>query len=42
MVKLVEGDEMQKLRIEVWGVSAYCMIIKECMNIEAKVNGKPW
>ena len=42
MVKLVEGDEMWQLRIEVCGVPAYCMNIEECMNIEAKIDGKPW
>ena len=42
MVKLAEGDEMRQLSIEVCGVSAYCMNIKECMNVEAEINGKPW
>ena len=42
MVKLVEGDEMRQLRIELCGVPAYCMNIEECMNIEAKIDGKPW
>ena len=42
MVKLVEGDEMQKLRIEVRNMLAYCMNIEECMNVEAKIDGKPW
>ena len=41
MVKLVEGDDMRKLRIEVCGVPTYCMNIEECVNIEAEVNGKP-
>ena len=36
MVKLAEGDEMRQLRIEVRGVSAYCM------NIKAEINEKPW
>ena len=42
MVKLVEGDDTQQLRIEVHSVLAYCMNIEECMNVEAEVNGKPW
>ena len=41
MVKLVEGDEMRQLHKEVYGMSAYCMNIKECMNVKAKINGKP-
>ena len=39
MVKLVEGDDTQQLRIEVHSVLAYCMNIEECMNVEAEVNG---
>ena len=42
MVKLVEGDDTQQLRIEVHNVPAYCINIEECMNVEAEVNGKPW
>ena len=42
MVKLVEGDEMWQLLIELCGVPAYCMNVEECMNIEAKIDGKPW
>ena len=42
MVKLAEGNDMQQLRIEVRSVPAYCMNIEECMNVEAKVNRKPW
>ena len=42
IVKLAEGDEMRQLHIEVHNVPAYCMNIKECMNIEAKIDGKPW
>jgi len=33
MVKLSEGDDMRQLRIEVRGVPAYCMNIKECMSV---------
>ena len=42
MVKLSEGDDMQQLCIEVRGVLAYCMNVKECMSVEVKANGKPW
>ena len=42
MVKLVEGDEMRQLRIEVCGLPAYYMNIKECMNVKAEINEKPW
>ena len=28
--------------IEVRGVPAYCMNIKECMSIEVEANEKPW
>ena len=42
MVKLAEGDKMRKLRIKVHGMSTYCMDIKECMNVEAEINGKQW
>ena len=33
---------MRQLRIEVHGVLAYCMNIKECMSVEVKADGKPW
>ena len=33
---------MRQLRIKVCGVLAYYMNIEECMNIRAKVDGKPW
>ena len=42
MVKLVEGDYMRQLCIEDRSVLAYCMNIEECMNVEAKINEKPW
>ena len=42
MVKLSEGDDIQQLRIEVHGVLAYCMNIKECMTVEVEADGKPW
>ena len=42
MVKWAKGDEMQQLRIEVRSALAYCMNIEECMNVEAKIDGKPW
>ena len=42
MVKLLEGDDMRQLCIDVHGVLAYCMNIKECMNVEVEVDGKPW
>ena len=42
MVKLSEGDDMQQLCIEVRGVLAYCMNVKECMSVEVEANGKPW
>jgi len=42
MVKLVKGDEMRQLCIEVCGVLAYCMNIEECMKVKAEINGKPW
>ena len=42
MVKLLEGDDMRKLRIEVHGVPAYCMKIEECMSVEVEADGKPW
>ena len=42
MVKLVEGDDMRQLRIELHGMLAYSIDIEEYMNVEAKVNGKPW
>ena len=28
--------------IEVHGLLAYCMNIEECMNVEVKIDGKPW
>ena len=42
MVKLAEGDEMRQLSIEVCGVPAYYMNIKECMNIKVEMDWKPW
>ena len=42
MVKLAEGDEMQQLRIEFRSMLVYYMNIEECMNIEAKIDRKPW
>nr|XP_023895858.1 uncharacterized protein LOC112007730 [Quercus suber] len=42
MVKLLEGDDMQQLRIEVCGIPTYCMNIEECMSVEVEADGKPW
>ena len=42
MVKLVEGDYMRQLCIEVSGVPSYCMNIEECVNIKVEIDGKPW
>ena len=42
MVKLSEGNDMRQLRIELRGVLAYCMNIKECMSVEVKADRKPW
>ena len=42
MVKLLEGDDMRQLRIEVHEVLACCMNIEECINVEVEANGKPW
>jgi len=42
MVKLSEEDDMRQLRIEVCGIPAYCMNIKECMSVEVKADRKPW
>ena len=42
MVKLSKGDDLRKLRIEVCGVPAYCMNIKECMSVEVEADKKPW
>ena len=42
MVKLSEEDDMRQLRIEVRGILAYCMNIKECMSVEVEADGKPW
>ena len=33
---------MRQLRIEVRGMSAHYMNIKECMNVEVEADGKPW
>ena len=37
MVKLLEGDDMWQLSIEVCGVLANCMNIEECMSVEVKL-----
>ena len=42
MIKLLEADDMQQLRIEVRGVPADCMNIEECMSVEVEADGKPW
>ena len=42
MVKFAERDEMWQLRIEVRCVPAYYMNIEACMNVKAKIDGKPW
>ena len=33
---------MRQLCIEVCGVPAYCMNIKECMSVKVEANGRPW
>ena len=33
---------MQQLCIEVHGMLTYCMNIRECMNFEIEIDGKPW
>ena len=42
MVKLLEGDDMRQLRIEVCGVLAYCMNIEECISVKVEADRKPW
>ena len=42
MVKLAKGDDMRQWRIEVHGIPAYCLNIKECMSVEVEGNGKSW
>ena len=42
MVKLLEGDDMRQLCIEVHCISAYCMNIKECISVEVEADGKSW
>ena len=42
MVKLLEGDDMWQLHIEVYGVLAYCMNNEECMSVEVEANRKAW
>ena len=42
MFKLAKGDDIRQLRIEVCDMPAYCMNIEECMNVKAKIDGKPW
>ena len=42
MVKLAEGDDMRQLCIEVRNVLAYCINIKEFMNVEVEIDGNPW
>ena len=42
LVKLTEGDDVRPLRIETRGILAYCVCVEECMNVEAKVDNKPW
>ena len=42
MVKLLEGDDMWQLHIEVCGIPAYCMNIEEWMSVEVEANEKPW
>ena len=42
MVKLLEGDDMRQLCIEVRGIPTYHMNIEECMSVEVEANGKPW
>ena len=41
MVKLVKGDDMWQLNIEVHGVPAYYMNIEECMKVEIEIERKP-
>ena len=33
---------MRQLRIEVYGVPAYCMNNEEFMNVKVEADGKPW
>ena len=40
MVKLLEGDDMRKLCIKVYGVPAYCMNIEQCKCVEVEVDRK--
>ena len=40
MVKLAK--DMRQLCIKVRNVLAYCINIKEFMNVEVEINGKPW
>ena len=42
MVKLSEEDDMRQLRIEVHGIPAYSMNIKECMSVEVEADEKSW
>ena len=35
LIKLLEGDDLQPLRIETHRVVVYCVCIEECMNVEA-------
>ena len=42
MVKLVEGNEMQQLHIEVYSMPSYYMNIEECMNVKVEIDEKPW
>ena len=41
MVKLLEGDDMRQLCIEVYGILAYCINIEECISVKLEVDGKP-
>ena len=42
LIKLTEGDDVRPLRIETRDILAYYVCVEECMNVEAKVDNKPW
>ena len=42
LIKLTEGDDVRPLRIETRDITAYCVCVEECMNVEAEVDNKPW
>ena len=42
IIKLTEGDDVRSLRIETRDIPVYCVCVEECMNVEAKVDNRPW